>query len=202
VKFSRFKVFHSHRSAKIKILAHDTDNESAISHLSIDIQHRSQSSRTEISRIHLHSYEINLRFNFNSYQDQRWRSRTQLFVNRSNTMTHQKNAKKLSDLSLAGEEIENFKFGLSERHYDSTKAKTYSLLTISLLAAIIILFYIVGAILESSQHVGIPASHRWYHRDNVSCSPQRNSSGCWVFPPTGQQVVLAVYFSYHVLYEY
>ena len=142
MKFSRFKVFHFHRSAKIKILANDTDNESAISHLIIDIQHRSQPSRTEISRIHLYSYEINLRFNFNSYRNQHWRSRTQLFVNRSNTIMHQKNTMKLSDFPFAEVEVENFKFGQRERHYDSSKSKTFTLLII-LLTAILSLYPMV-----------------------------------------------------------
>ena len=45
---------------------------------------------------------------------------------------------KLSDFPFAEVEVENFKFGQRERHYDSSKTKTFTLLII-LLAAIIII---------------------------------------------------------------
>jgi hypothetical protein len=61
-------------------------------------------------------------------QRQRWTTGTHLFVNRSNTMTHQKNAEKLPNLSFAGKEIELLKIGQREPINDFIKTKRYSLL--------------------------------------------------------------------------
>jgi hypothetical protein len=50
---------------------------------------------------------------------------------------HQKNTMKLYDFPFAEVGVENFKFGQRERHYDSSKTKTFTLLIIVLAALIV-----------------------------------------------------------------
>jgi len=63
---------------------------------------------------------------------------------------HQKNTMKLSDFTFAEVGVENFKFGQRERHYDSSKSKTFTLLII-LLAAIIVISH--GTVAPTSSAV-------------------------------------------------
>jgi len=71
-------------------------------------------------------------------------------MNRSNNIMHQKNTMKLSDFPFAEVGVENFKFGQRERHYDSSKSKTFTLLII-LLAAIIVISH--GTVAPTSSAV-------------------------------------------------
>ena len=76
---------------------------------------------------------------------------------------HQKNTMKLSDFPFAEVGVENFKFGQRERHYDSSKSKTFTLLII-LLAAIIVISH--GTVAPTSSAVFPPGgmvSRAWPH---------------------------------------
>ena len=78
---------------------------------------------------------------------------------------HQKNTMKLSDFPFAEVGVENFKFGQRERHYDSSKTKTYTLLII-LLAAIIIISHGTVAPTSSAVFSGGMFFRFWPHMSN------------------------------------